>query len=254
MRNRPRIVIGLAALAFGALAMACSALSGTRQSPLPSATPALATTAQASTSAILLSPLVSPVQSATAVEPTATEPPTDTAAPALQPAVTEPASSTAEPALSSPTDTVAPSATEPALQPTDVSQGASQLPAATATAVDTHTVVITEGEATQAIAGGAGSDTGATVENIAVRFTGGQTVITADRVDYGFLSVQNLAVVGQLRAVDGVLQLNTLSVTPTSLVTAVVPDLINQSLKAYSSRWYVEDVQTYNGYIVLHVR
>jgi hypothetical protein len=247
MRNRSRIVMALAALAFGALAMACAALTGTQQSPLLVGTPPLTNTAQASASPIQPAPSVTPAQSAT-------KPPTATMEPVL-PAPTETSGPpTAEPVLPPPTNTVALSATEPALQPTGVSEEASELPAATATAVDTHTVVITEGDVTQAIAGGAGSDNGATVENLAVRFTGGQTVITADSVDYGFLSVQNLAVVGQLEAVDGALQMNTVSVTPTSLVTAMVPDLINQALKSYSSRWYVEDVQTYKGYIVLHVR
>ena len=128
------------------------------------------------------------------------------------------------------------------------------LPTATATAVDTHTVVITDGEVTQAIANGAGANSGVDLQNLAIHFTGGKTQISADSVTYGFLSVQHLMVVGQLVAVDGALQLNTESVSPQSLVTAMVPGLINQALTQYSSRWYIDDVQTDEGRIVLHVR
>jgi hypothetical protein len=55
-------------------------------------------------------------------------------------------------------------------------------------------------------------------------------------------------------AVNGVLQMQTESISPPGLITALVPTLVNQSLQQYAAEWYVEDVTTHDGYIELVVR
>ncbi|HEX9115468.1 MAG TPA: hypothetical protein VGA61_05335 [Anaerolineae bacterium] len=119
---------------------------------------------------------------------------------------------------------------------------------------DPHRVVVTESDIASVIAGGALESAGVHVENLSVRFTQGKTWITASQVTYSVISVSNLAIVGTLVAQNGVLQLQTESVTPQNLVTAMIPSAINQALKQYTSKWYVEDVQTLEGRIELRIR
>ncbi len=120
--------------------------------------------------------------------------------------------------------------------------------------VDPHHVIITESDVAQALASGAAQSNGVQVQNPAVRFTGGKTIITADQVAYGLINVQNLTITGRLVARNGQLQMDTESVSPQGLVTAMIPAVINQAFKQYTSQWYVEDVQTLEGRIELTIR
>ncbi len=134
---------------------------------------------------------------------------------------------------------------------------ATEVPTAEALATatpDQHHVVISETDIANVIAGGALENAGVHTENLRVRFTGGKTWITADRVTYSLIDVQNLTIVGRLVAQNGKLQLETESVSPQGLVTAMIPGLINQAFSQYTSQWYVENVQTYEGRIELQVR
>jgi hypothetical protein len=79
-------------------------------------------------------------------------------------------------------------------------------------------------------------------------------ILTAGRVGYGFVDAQNVTLVGRLVAVDGKLQLQTESITPRGIVTALIPTIANQALQQYTSRWYIEDVRTTEGQIQLRVR
>jgi hypothetical protein len=119
---------------------------------------------------------------------------------------------------------------------------------------DPHIIVITDSDITSAMAAGAGGDSGLTAENLAVRFNGGKTKITAGRVSYSMLSLDNLALSGQLVARDGALQMDVESVSPQGAVGAMIPGIVNQALKRYTSQWYVEDVQTRTGQVQLRVR
>jgi hypothetical protein len=120
--------------------------------------------------------------------------------------------------------------------------------------LDPHRVVITEQDIANVIATGAVENAGVHVANPRVRFTGGKTWITADQASYSLISVQNLTVVGRLVAQDGALQLETESVSPQGIIGAMIPGLINQAFRQYTSQWYVENVQTLEGYIELRIR
>ena len=78
--------------------------------------------------------------------------------------------------------------------------------------------------------------------------------ITADRLSYSLIQVNDLVLVGQLVARDGVLEFETVSVSPSGLVTAMIPTFVNQTLRQSTSQWYVESVQTSEGQIELTVR
>jgi hypothetical protein len=119
---------------------------------------------------------------------------------------------------------------------------------------DPHIVVITDNDITSALSAGAGGDSGLTTENLAVRFSGDKTNITASRVSYSMFGVDNLALSGQLVARDGALQMDVESVSPRGAVGEMIPGIVNQALKRYTSQWYVEDVQTRTGQIQLRVR
>ncbi len=120
--------------------------------------------------------------------------------------------------------------------------------------VDPHHVIITEKDIADVLASGAAQNNGVQVQNPVVRFTGGKTIITADQVGYGLINVQNLTVTGRLVARDGQLQMDTESVSPQGLVSSMIPTVINQSFKQYTSKWYVEDVETQEGRIELRIR
>ncbi len=119
---------------------------------------------------------------------------------------------------------------------------------------DPHHVVVTDSDITSSLAGDGLAQSGAQADNLAVRFRGGKTYVTANSVVYGPVNLQNLVVVGRLVARDGALQMDTESVEPQGLVSGMVPGIINQALKQYASRWYVEDVQTGEGQIELRIR
>ena len=128
-------------------------------------------------------------------------------------------------------------------------------PAPTPTAtVDQHRITITEDDIAKAVAGGAGAQQGATVENLKVRFADGKTYITADRLGYGIIKMQNLDLVGRLVAQNGVLSLEVESIAPRGLAANFVPGVANQALANFASQWYVEEVRTLDGRVELRVR
>ncbi len=126
-------------------------------------------------------------------------------------------------------------------------------PTPTAT-VDRHLVVITEDDITQAVASGAGAQQGVNVQNLKVRFADGKTHITADRLGYSFVQLQNLDLVGHLVANNGVLSLEVESISPRGLAANFIPTMANQALAQYASQWYVEDVTTLDGRVELRIR
>lgn len=171
---------------------------------------------------------------------TETVAPTATALPTLTP--------TSSPA---PTHTATPSPSPRATS----TVAATRTPAPTPTAtVDRHLIVITEDEISKAVASGAGAQQGVNVQNLKVRFADGKIHITADRLGYGLIQVQNLSLVGRLVANNGVLSLQTESISPGGLVANMIPGMVNQALAQYGSQWYVEDVQVLDGQVRLRIR
>ena len=164
------------------------------------------------------------------------------------------ASATSRPA---PTFTPRPTRTA-AATPTRAStmtRAATSTRAATPTAtVDRHLIIITEADIARAVAGGAGAQQGVTLDNLKVRFAGGKTRITADKLGYSFINLQNLDLVGSLAAQNGVLSLAVESISPRGLAANFVPGAVNQALANYASQWYVEEVRTLDGRVELRVR
>jgi hypothetical protein len=115
-------------------------------------------------------------------------------------------------------------------------------------------VVITEADVARAIASGATAQSGLTVEGLAVRFSDDKMQVTADRLSYGIVQIQDLALVGRLVARDGVVHLETESISPTGLVTALIPALADQVLQQFGAQWYVEEIYILDGHIELKVR
>ena len=126
-------------------------------------------------------------------------------------------------------------------------------PTPTAT-VDQHFVMITEADIAKAVAAGAGAQQGMTVENLKVRFADGKTHITADKLGYGIIKMQNLDLVGRLGAQNGVLSLAVESISPRGLAANFVPVAANQALANFASQWYVEEVRTLDGRVELRIR
>ena len=177
-----------------------------------------------------------------ALAPTATLIPTETVAP------TPTISFTDTPA---PTSTPRPTSTLVAMS----AQAAASTPAPTPTAtVDQHLIIITEDDIAKAVAGGAGAQQGVTLDNLKVRFADGKTHITADKLGYSFINMQNLDLVGSLAAQNGVLSLAVESISPRGLAANFVPGAVNQALANYASQWYVEEVRTLDGRVELRVR
>jgi hypothetical protein len=134
-------------------------------------------------------------------------------------------------------------------------RAATATPAPTPTAtVDQHLIIITEEDIAKAVAGGAGAQQGVTLDNLKVRFAGGKTHITADKLGYGFINMQNLDLVGSLAAQNGVLSLAVESISPRGLAANFVPGAVNQALANFASQWYVEEVRTFDGRVELRVR
>lgn len=104
------------------------------------------------------------------------------------------------------------------------------------------------------VAGGAGSLEGVQLEGLGVRFSDGKMRLTASRLSYGALGVQNLELVGRLVARDGLVQLDVESVSPRGLAAAVLPGMVNQALAEYGSSWYVEEIRTLEGRLELRIR
>jgi len=115
-------------------------------------------------------------------------------------------------------------------------------------------VTITEADVLRAVASGAGAQGGLTLESPSVRFLDSKLQLTAARLQYGPVDVRNLVLVGRLVTQDGRLQLETESVSPRGLVTALLPTFANQALAQYASQWYVEEVRTLDGRLELKIR
>ncbi len=140
--------------------------------------------------------------------------------------------------------------------PTRLAATAAPRVAPTATPTrDPNLVIITEEDVLRAVTSGATAESDATLENVGVQFTAdGKMILTAGRLGYGFVSADNVVLVGRLITVDGKLQLETESISPRGLVTSFIPTLANEALQQYTSRWYVESVQTMEGRIEMRVR
>ena len=195
----------------------------------------------------LVDPSAAQVSVATQPTPPA---PTETPVPTLTP--TPRFTATSAPTFTPwPTNTVA---ATPTRAPTMTRAApATRAPTPTAT-VDRHLIIITEADIAQAVAGGAGAQQGVTLDNLKVRFTGGKTHITADKLGYGIIKMQNLDLVGSLAAQNGVLSLAVESISPRGLAANFVPAAVNQALANYASQWYVEEVRTLDGRVELRVR
>ena len=122
------------------------------------------------------------------------------------------------------------------------------------TSADGKIILVTEADIAKAVAGGAGKDEGATVENLQVKFVDGKMHVTADKVSYGILNMANLEMVGHLEAKDGKLSLQVDSISPRGLVAALGPKMANQALAEYGSEWYVEDVRIVEGSLQLRIK
>ena len=129
-------------------------------------------------------------------------------------------------------------------------RAAAQRPAA----ADPNLIVITEADIAQAVAEGAGAQQGVSIENLNVRFADGKMNITAGKIGYGLIKLQNLNLVGRLVARDGVLSLEVDSISPRGLATNFIPTMANQALAKYAAEWYVEDVQIRDGRVELRIR
>ncbi len=119
---------------------------------------------------------------------------------------------------------------------------------------DPHRVVITEVDVLNAIASGATGQQGLLVENPAVRFVPDRIIFSATRLGYGPIEVRNLVLTGRLVARGGRLYLETESITPSGLVTALIPTVANQALAQYTSQWYIEEVRALDGRLELRIQ
>ncbi|MCU0502852.1 MAG: hypothetical protein MUC51_14010 [Anaerolineae bacterium] len=217
-----------------------------QQMPVAAATtaPTLAPTASATASATAspkaasTATALAPTSAARAL-PTATNKPSDTPA-AISTATPRP---TARATDMPPTSTIAPTTTTAPLA----------APARAAEA-DPQLIVITEADIAQAVAQGAGAQQGVTIENLKVRFADGKMNITAGKVGYGLIKLQNLNLVGRLVARDGALSIEVDSITPRGLAANFIPTMANQALATYAADWYVEDVQIRDGRVELRIR
>ena len=200
------------------------------------------------TSAPATSVPMEPTSTPAALAPTATVIPTETVAPTPTISFTDTPAPTSTPL---PTSTPRPTSTLVAM----AAQAAASTPAPTPTAtVDQHLIIITEADIAKAVAGGAGAQQGVTLDNLKVRFAGDKTHITADKLGYSFINLQNLDLVGSLAAQNGVLSLAVESISPRGLAANFVPGAVNQALANYASQWYVEEVRTLDGRVELRIR
>ncbi|MCX7706402.1 MAG: hypothetical protein N2204_00140 [Anaerolineae bacterium] len=119
---------------------------------------------------------------------------------------------------------------------------------------DPHRVVITEADVLNAISSGATGQQGLLVENAAVRFIPDRMIFSATRLSYGPIEVRNLVLTGRLQVREGRLYLDTESITPSGLVTVLIPTVANQALAQYTSQWYIEEARMLDGRLELRVR
>jgi hypothetical protein len=208
--------------------------------------PTVVPTKVASTATATLAPT-----SAARVRPTATSRPSDTPAPTNTPGPRPTARATDTP---QPTSTVAPTRTSAPTATTAPTTAPTTAAPARAAVADPNLIVISEADIAQAVAEGAGAQQGVSIENLNVRFADGKMTITAGKIGYGLIKLQNLNLVGRLVAKDGVLSLEAESISPRGLVSNFIPTMANQALAEYLAEWYVEDVQIRDGRVELRVR
>jgi hypothetical protein len=120
--------------------------------------------------------------------------------------------------------------------------------------VDKHLVIITEEDIAEAIVGGKAAEQGISAQNLKVDFANGKIRVTADRLGYGMLQLQNLDLTGRLGASNGLLTLTVESMSPRGLAANVVPKVANQALAQFGSKWYVEQVTTLDGMVEVRIR
>jgi hypothetical protein len=244
MSNRVTSLLTVLAIIAGMLA-SCVAMPiempAAEQAAVASTQQTEATTVPTTIAAATATATVAPTSTAR-VQPTVTSKPSATPAPTSTASPRPTAGSTDTP---QPTSTVAPTSTE-APQPTEA-------PAAAA-AANPNLMVITEDDIARAVAEGAGAQQGASIENLNVRFADGKMTITAGKIGYGLINLQNLNLVGRLVAKDGVLSLEVESISPRGLVSNFIPTMANQALAKYGAEWYVEDVQILDGRLELRIR
>lgn len=124
----------------------------------------------------------------------------------------------------------------------------------TATSAVGQLVVITEADIVQAIASGATAQSGLVVEGLDVHFGDDQIRLRAEALSYGVIQVRDLELVGRLVARDGLVHLETESISPGGLVTALIPLMADQALQQFGAQWYVEEVRLSDGRLELRVR
>ncbi|OQA46552.1 MAG: hypothetical protein BWY52_00704 [Chloroflexi bacterium ADurb.Bin325] len=161
---------------------------------------------------------------------------------------------TAQPAATEyilPTIAAQPTATA---RPTSTPSATATRPAAvTPTATqDPKLIVITEADVMRAVGSSGGGDFSA--RELRIRFTDGRMRIEAAALSYGPVNVQNLVLVGRLVAENGKLRLQTESVSPRGLLTALIPTVANQALEQYTADWYIKEVETLDGRIEVRIR
>ena len=229
----------------------------TEATPLPTATATgvpkeAATVIATATSAPTLPPTTSATASpkaastATAVAPTS-------ATRALPTATSKPSDTPAPTNTASPRPTVRHDSVPTAPIAPTVRADRHAAPAQAA-AADPNLIVITEADIAQAVAEGAGAQQGVNIENLNVRFADGKMNLTAGKIGYGLIKLQNLNLVGRLIARDDVLSLEVDSISPRGLAANFIPTMANQALATYAAEWYVEDVQIRDGRVELRIR
>lgn len=119
---------------------------------------------------------------------------------------------------------------------------------------DRNRVIITEADVLGAVEAGVAAQGGAVLEGVGVEFTDDKMFLSAARLAYGAIEVRNLLLVGRLVASEGRLRLETESIAPRGLVTALIPTFANQALAQYASQWYIEEVETADGRLTLRIR
>jgi hypothetical protein len=138
----------------------------------------------------------------------------------------------------------------PTPAPTPTAPPATELPPTP----DPNLVSITEDDILRSVAAGVVEQGGATLEGLAVDFADDRMTLSATRLVYGMIEVRDLRMVGRLAASEGQLRLETESLIPRGLVTALIPTLMNQALAQYTSQWYIEEVRTLEGRLELRIR
>ena len=166
---------------------------------------------------------------------------------------------TAQPAVTftstqRPTATLPAASATPTTEPTQPSAPAAAVTRPGSPTPDPKLFIVTEEDIATAVAAGAGQQEGLNVEGLVVRFSGGKVLLNAEELSYGLIRMTDLAIVGRLVAVNGVLQFETESISPRSLITALIPTMINQAFQRSTAQWYIEDVRALDGRLEIRIK